>query len=108
MAFTSVRSGILILSCDDRLRRRVLFRCAVLSRLERPDSRAVLGFLHWTPKLSNIMEEELWVPLTVVVTSFAPTSLWISKVVSRMFPWESAWVRQTGARLKTGREPRLR
>lgn len=108
MAFTSVRSGILILSCDDRLRRRVLFRCAFLSRLERPDSRAVLGFLHWTPKLSNIMEEELWVPLTVVVTSFAPTSLWISKVVSKMFPWESAWVRQTGARLKMGREPRLR
>lgn len=91
MAFTSVRSGILILSCDDRLRRRVFFRCAFLSRLRRPWSRGMLGFLYWTPELSNAMEEEeeLWVSLTVVVISFPPTSLWISKVVSKMFPWES-------------------
>lgn len=85
MAFTSVRSGILILSCEDRLRSRVFFRCAFLSRLER----GPLGFLYWTPELSYTMEEELWVSLTVVVISFPPTSLWISKVVSKMFPWES-------------------
>lgn len=89
MAFTSVRSGILILSCEDRLRRRDFFRCAFLSRLSRPGSRAMLGFLYWTPELSNTVEEELWISLRVVVTSFPPTSLWISKVVSKMFPWES-------------------
>lgn len=108
MAFTSVRSGILILSCEDRLRRRVFFRCAFLSRLRRPVSRGALGFLYWTPELSNTMEEELWVSLTVVVISFPPTSLWISKVVSKMFPWESTWTQQTGAVLKMGSERGLR
>lgn len=100
MAFTSVRSGILILSWEERLCSRVFFRCAFLSRLRRPDSRAVLAFLHWRPELSNIVEEELWISLRVVVTSFVPTSLWISRVVSKMFPWESAWPRETGATLK--------
>lgn len=90
MAFTSVRSGILIFSCDDRLRSRLFLTCAFLSTLRRPTSRAELGFLHWRPELSNTMEEELWVSLrVVVVTSFPPISLWISKVASRMFPWES-------------------
>lgn len=89
MAFTSVRSGILILSCEDRLRRRVFLRCAFLSRLWRPNSRDPLGFLYWIAELSKTMEDELWVSLRLVVISFPPTSLWISKVVSKMFPWES-------------------
>lgn len=77
MAFTSVRSGILILSCEDRLRKRVFFRCAFLSRLWRLDSRGtgVLCFLYWIPEWSNTIEEELRISLTLVVTSFPATSL---------------------------------
>lgn len=102
MAFTSVRSGILILSWEERLRSRVFFRCVFLSRLRRPDSRVVLAFLYWRPELSNIVEEELWVSLRVVLTSFVPTSLWISRVVSKMFPWESAWAWRDKSHVKNG------
>lgn len=73
-----------------------------LSRLRRPASRAELAFLYWSPELSNTIEEELWISLRVVVTSFVPTSLWISRVVNKMFPWESAWAGETGGRLKNG------
>jgi len=96
IAFTSVRSGILILSWEVLLCRRAFLEYTFLSRLERGS----LSFLFWTPELSNTMEEELWVSHTLVVISFPPTSLWISKVVSKMFPWESTWAQQTGAQLK--------
>lgn len=86
MALTSVRSGILIFSCEERLRSRAFLGCAFRSRLCR---RGPLAFLYWIPELSNITGVEFLTSLTLVVISFPATSLWISSVVSRMFPWES-------------------
>lgn len=86
MALTSVRSGILIFSCEERLRSRAFLGGTLRSWLCR---RGPLTLLYWIPELSSITEAEFLASLTLVVISFPATSLWISSVVSRMFPWES-------------------
>lgn len=82
MVFTSVRSGILILSCEERRRRRPRLAGA---RCSRP---AVLCLRYWIPDVSNVTEFRASARL--VVTSLPATSLWISRVVRRMLPWGSA------------------
>lgn len=101
MAFTSVRSGILIFNCEDRLRRRLRFIWAERSsewRLAERGPIPPLCLRYWMcveAVLSNCtMDWEFLMSATLVVISPPATSLWISKVVSRMFPWPcgSAWM----------------
>lgn len=101
IAFTSVRSGILIFSCEDRLRRRLRFIWAERSREWRLAERGPMPPLclrYWMcaeAVLSNCtMDWEFLMSATLVVISPPATSLWISSVVSRMLPWPcgSAWM----------------
>lgn len=101
MAFTSVRSGILILSCEDRRRRRLRFIWADRSsewRLVERGPTPPLCLRYWMcaeAVLSNCtMDWEFLMSATLVVISPPATSLWISKVVNSMFPWPcgSAWI----------------
>lgn len=103
MEFTSVRLGILILSWEDRLCSLVFFTWA-WAFLSRPLRE--LGFRYWRPDWLNIMEEEFRAVVSVmlvVISLPAPTSLWISRVVRRMLPWESTYQRR-GQREKRGHE----
>lgn len=91
MALTSVRSGILIFNCDDRLLRRLLLPSGPGGRAARPPR------LYWTPEeLSSGTGVEFAVAsyklllvllrVLLVVTVWTPTSLRISSVVSKMLP----------------------
>lgn len=101
MAFTSVRSGILIFNCEDRLRRRLRFIWAERSREWRLAEHGPIPPLclrYWmcdeAVLSSCTMDWEFLMSATLVVISLPATSLWISRVVSRMFPWPcgSAWM----------------
>lgn len=76
MAFTSVRSGIFIFSCEDLLRKwPLLLWVPVLSDERLPRlSRCELCFLYWIPELSKDIVE-FRASVTLVVTSLLATSL---------------------------------
>lgn len=91
MVLTSVRFGIFNLSLEERLRSRqlALLRMALLSsEWWLKPSRGTMGFLNWTPELSKDMTE-FRESLTLLPTSEGITSLFISSVVRRMFPYGS-------------------
>lgn len=91
MVLTSDRFGIFNLSLEERLRSRqlALLRMALLSsEWWLKPSRGTIGFLNWTPELSKDMTE-FRESLTLLPTSEGITSLFISSVVRRMFPYGS-------------------
>lgn len=98
MVLTSDRFGIFNLSLDERRLSRQLARLRMALRSSEwwlrssewwlKPSRGVMGFLNWTPELSKDMTE-FRESLTLLPTSEGITSLFISSVVRRMFPYAS-------------------
>lgn len=100
MVLTSDRLGIFNLSLEERLRSRqlALLRMALLSsEWWLKPSRGTMGFLNWTPELSKDMTE-FRESLTLLPTSEGITSLFISSVVRRMFPYGSTCAGRAEAR----------
>lgn len=91
MVLTSDRFGIFNLSLEERRRSRQLARLRMALRSSEwwlKPSRGAMGFLNWTPELSKDMTE-FRESLTLLPTSEGITSLFISSVVRRMFPYAS-------------------
>lgn len=91
MVLTSARLGIFSLSLEERRRSRQLALLRMALRSSEwwlKPSRGAMGFLNWTPELSNDITE-FRESLTLLPTSDGITSLFISSVVSRMFPYAS-------------------
>lgn len=91
MVLTSDRFGIFNLSLEERLRSRQLARLLMAllsSEWWLKPSRGTMGFLNWTPELSKDMTE-FRESLTLLPMSEGITSLFISSVVRRMFPYGS-------------------
>lgn len=106
MVLTSDRFGIFNLSLEERLRSRQLarLRMALLSsEWWLKPSRGTMGFLNWTPELSKDMTE-FRESLTLLPTSEGITSLFISSVVRRMFPYGSTCAGRADARESAGAE----
>lgn len=88
MVLTSDRLGIFNLSFEERRRSRQLALLRMAPRSSEwwlNPSRGAMGFLNCTPELSKDMTE-FRESLTLLPTSEGITSLFISSVVSRMFP----------------------
>lgn len=88
MVLTSAKLGILSFSLDERLLSRQLARLRMPLRSNEwwlNPSREAMGLRNCTPELSKDMTE-FRESLTLLPMSDGITSLFISKVVRRMFP----------------------
>lgn len=89
MAFTSVKSGMVIFSWEARLLRRLFFCATCRSRAFRP--KLCLGnpaFRYWMLEASQASIVLLGSPSPITASDVA-ISFFISRVLSKMFSWGS-------------------